>query len=131
MYMHLLYMYACRINFCQRYTSIGSMPHVRSKKLYFYQCKTFRLFNIMSAGLSLVYTVVMSQQCTLGLCCWCVSQSVVLVGDIYTLMLHLICSTSTMIPCTQGFKHGKNMYFSKTFESRHGPYNIDVHIVAI
>ena len=25
---------------------------------------------------------------------------------------------------TQGFKHGKNMYISKTFESRHGPYNI-------
>ena len=25
---------------------------------------------------------------------------------------------------TQGFKHGKNMYISKKFESRHGPYNI-------
>ena len=45
-----------------------------------------------------------------------------LVGDI--LMLHLICSTSMHYDTTQSFKHGKNMYLSKKFESRHGPYNI-------
>ena len=50
----------------------------------------------MSAGLSLVYTVVMSQQCMYFMIVLLVCFTVLLVGDI--LMLPLICSTSTMIP---------------------------------
>ena len=52
--------------------------------------------------------------------------TVLLVGDI--LMLHLICSTSTIIMIPHSYRvsnrDGKNMYISKKFESRHGPYNI-------
>ena len=59
--------------------------------------------------------------------------TVLLVGDI------LIDASSNLFDIhydttqLQGFKHGKNMYISIKFESRHGPYNIyiDVHIVAM
>ena len=56
--------------------------------------------------------------------------TVLLVGDI--LMLHLICSTSTMMPHRVSNMGRTCIYISKKFESRHGPYNIyiDVHIVA-
>ena len=70
----------------------------------------------MSAGLSLVYTVVMSQQCTYD-CAVGVFHSAAC-GRYIDASSHLF---DIHYDTTQGFKHGKNMYLSK---SRHGPYNI-------
>ena len=81
-YIHacILYMYACRINFCQRYmyrsieSTTLSIPHVRSTHKHYTSTRRSLDLNVklvaclilrMSAGLSLVYTVITSQQCTL------------------------------------------------------------------
>ena len=110
-YIHacILYMYACRINFCQRYmyrsieSTTLSIPHVRSTHKHYSSTRRSLDLNVKLVAcfknhVSRIVTCLYSyyESTVYFMIVLLVCFTVLLVGDI--LMLHLICSTSTMIP---------------------------------
>ena len=134
-YIHacILYMYACRINFCQRYmyrsieSTTLSIPHVRSTHKHYSSTRRSLDLNV-----KLVACLKSCQQdCHLFIQLLRVNSVLYdcAVGVFHSAACGRYIDASSHLfdihyDTTQGFKHGKNLYISKKFESRHGPYNI-------